>query len=74
MTSQARILSNQNNSKRSTGPRTPEGKQRSSMNALKHGLRAETVLLPTEDADAFDDMLAEWNDEWKPPTGEAVAL
>jgi hypothetical protein len=39
------------------------------MNALKHGLRAETVLLPTEDADAFDAMLAEWNDEWKPPTG-----
>jgi hypothetical protein len=69
MTSQARIISNQKNAKRSSGPKTPEGKERSKMNALKHGLRAETILLPTENADEFDDMLAEFMDEWKPPTG-----
>src|SRR5262249_7448563 len=30
--------------KRGGGPRTPEGKDRSRRNALKHGLRAEVVL------------------------------
>jgi hypothetical protein len=69
MTTQARISANQNNAKLSTGPKSPEGKERSRMNALKHGLRAETIVLPTEDPAAFDDMLAEWIDEWKPPTG-----
>lgn len=37
----------------STGPRTPEGKARSSMNALKHGLAAKTPLIPGEDAEEF---------------------
>jgi len=37
----------------STGPRTEEGKAISSMNALKHGLTAITVLLPGEDPAAY---------------------
>jgi hypothetical protein len=69
MTSPARISANQDNAKHSTGPRSPEGKERSKMNALKHGLRAETIVLPTEDPAEFDAMLGEWMDEWDPPTG-----
>src|SRR4051812_33616331 len=38
------------NARKSTGPKTPEGKARSSKNALKHGLRAEAFALPNEDA------------------------
>jgi hypothetical protein len=37
------------NSRKSTGPRTPEGKDRSRFNATKHGLTARSVLLPGED-------------------------
>ena len=36
------------------GPKTPEGKARSSMNALKHGLRSKRfLLLPEEDPEDF---------------------
>ena len=40
----------QSNVPKKRGPNTPEGKARSSMNALKHGLRARTFgILPEED-------------------------
>jgi hypothetical protein len=52
--SNARAEARRRNGARSRGPRTPEGKARSSRNALKHGLRAEEhVVLPDEDAAGF---------------------
>ncbi len=39
-----KLAANQRNAQRSTGPRTVEGKRRSSMNALRHGLLAEGVI------------------------------
>lgn len=38
---------------KSQGPRSPEGKARSRMNALKHGMTARIPLLPGEDEAAF---------------------
>ena len=49
MTSLRKIESNRRNALRSTGPRTLEGKQRSSQNARRHGLTAEAVCEPFED-------------------------
>ena len=40
---------NKQNAQHSTGPRTDEGKQRSSQNALKHGLRSKHPVIPGED-------------------------
>lgn len=50
--SKAKLLANGTNAQLSTGPTSPEGKARSSLNALKTGLTGRTVLLPTEDAAA----------------------
>ena len=49
MTSKKQIAANRRNAGKSTGPRTPEGKAKVSMNAVKHGLTAESVLIPGED-------------------------
>src|SRR3954467_3831763 len=46
--SEARIRANQANSRSSTGPTTPSGKERSRQNAVTHSLRAETVALPDD--------------------------
>ena len=40
-----RALINRANAQRSTGPKTEEGKQRSSLNALRHGLTGQTIIL-----------------------------
>jgi hypothetical protein len=52
MASKQKIVANQANAKKSTGPRSAEGKAVSRMNALQHGIVAGTVpLLPWEDPD-----------------------
>ncbi len=61
--SPARLASNRANALRSTGPRTPEGKERSRGNAFKHGMAGEGIALPTEDqaevARVFDQLREE---------------
>ena len=54
MPTQAQIRANRENAKKSTGPRTPEGKARTAKNALKHGLLAEDAVIPGEDPAKFD--------------------
>jgi hypothetical protein len=48
MTTEAQVRRNIQNAKHSIGPRTEEGKRKSRMNAIKHGLAAQVVLLPEE--------------------------
>lgn len=54
MTSRRQIEANRLNAERSTGPRTPDGKERVASNALKHGLTGKRVVLPNEDPEEFD--------------------
>ena len=53
MATEAQIKANQENAKKSTGPLTEEGKQRSSMNAMKHGIFSTIPLLPGENLEQF---------------------
>src|SRR5580658_7446095 len=66
MTPLDRTNINRENATHSTGPKTPEGKQRSSLNALRHGLTGQTVLLPGEDPNLFQDFCASYHQQYKP--------
>ena len=54
MPSDAQLNANRANSQKSTGPKTEEGKAKSSLNAVKTGLTGRTVLLPGDDLDAYN--------------------
>jgi hypothetical protein len=53
MTSFRQFEANRRNARKSTGPITQEGKQRSRCNAVRHGLTAETVIGALEDAEDY---------------------
>ncbi len=57
---------NRRNAQKSTGPKTPEGKAAVSMNALRHGLRARSVVLPREDRQEFNQLCDDLDVEWHP--------
>jgi hypothetical protein len=61
-----RAAINRANSEHSTGPRTAAGKQRSSLNALRHGLTGHVVVLPTEDQTAYQRHLLRFVDQFRP--------
>ena len=54
MTTEAQTEANRANAQKSTGPRTPEGKEKAAQNALKHGLLAKEAVVVGEDFDQFD--------------------
>ncbi|MEE8436202.1 MAG: hypothetical protein V3S64_15560 [bacterium] len=66
MTSKKQIEANRRNAKKSTGPKTEEGKARSSMNALKHGLTSQRVWLNEEEKKDFHEFRLGLLDELEP--------
>src|SRR6202790_1525841 len=60
------FAANRRNAQKSTGPKTPEGKAAVSMNSLRHGLRARTVVLPGEDLHEFQQLCDDLEVEWQP--------
>jgi hypothetical protein len=69
-----RAATNRANSQHSTGPRTEPGKQRSSLNALRHGLTARTAVLPNEDPEAYQRHIQQFLDEYQPATPSETQL
>jgi hypothetical protein len=70
----ARIAANRINAQMSTGPRTPEGPAVSSVNALKHGLTGNTVLLASDDAQACQQRLDTYVEQYRALTLEERRL
>ncbi|MEW4567585.1 hypothetical protein AB1L88_06920 [Tautonia sp. JC769] len=69
-----RAEANRLNARKSTGPKTVEGKARSRRNALRHGLAAE-VLVPDADRTAVAAAIAEWNEEvWPENVAERAVV
>jgi hypothetical protein len=54
------------NGAKSHGPKTEAGRRRSSQNALKHGLTAQSVVLPSEDPAEFQLLLTSYLDQFQP--------
>ena len=72
MTSE-KAQANRQNALKSTGPKTPEGKDAVRLNAMKHGLLCQEVLLPGEDEEALRELSEHLWTELK-PVGEMENL
>jgi hypothetical protein len=68
MATQAQVNANQANSQKSTGPKTEEGKARSSKNRLSHGFASSTRFVPGEDPEKFNLLLDDLISEYQPAT------
>ena len=66
MRTSAQTRANRANARLSTGPTSPQGKQRSSLNAIRHGLTAQAVVMPSEDIAAYQRLTASYFDDLKP--------
>jgi hypothetical protein len=66
MQSSARLEANRANAQLSTGPRSEEGKRKSSLNAVKTALTGVTVLLPADDAAEYQRHIALYEKELQP--------
>ncbi len=74
MRSEKQREASRTNGAKSRGPKSPEGKAVSKFNGLKHGLRAEHVILPGEDPAAFEAERQGWIDDWKPKSHTRAVL
>ena len=66
MATRRQLEANRLNARKSTGPRTPEGKARSRRNAITHGLTARDVVLAHEDPARFEALCEELRLRFKP--------
>ncbi len=74
MSTLRQIEANRRNAQKSTGPTSVTGKAISSMNALKTGIHAKSLLLPTEKLADLEQLIDEWYQRHNPTTPEARSL
>src|ERR1700722_4461006 len=66
MATAAQIEANRRNSRRSTGPRSDSGKNKSRFNSLDHGCRANILVLPSEEFAEYENQSRAWKLSFKP--------
>jgi len=74
MATRKQIAANRRNAKKSTGPRTPEGKAVIRFNALRHGLRAVADLQPAESWQELIEIRSRLLQAWQPQTRDQYRL
>jgi hypothetical protein len=74
MPSKKQIDANRLNAQKSTGPRSPEGKARSSMNALKSGIDAKSQVIRGEFEADLEALTSQYHDRFLPTTPEQRML
>ncbi len=74
MSTDAQIRANRANAQLSTGPSSSEGKAKCSLNAVQTGLTGRTVLLPDEDAAAYEAHVASFFKTHQPSGDEERRL
>jgi hypothetical protein len=74
MATDRQIQANRANSKKSTGPKTPEGKRNASKNGTLHRLLSETVVLKGESLRRFNDLAASLILQFEPRNPAEAAL
>ena len=74
MSTLRQIEANRRNAQKSTGPTSVTGKAASSMNALKSGIHAKSLLLPSEKLADLELLIEEYYNHHNPTTPEARAL
>lgn len=72
--SPSRLQANRANAQLSTGPKSPDGKEKSSLNAVKTGLTGRTVLLPSDDAVVYREHVQRFLNRYEPATDEEREL
>lgn len=70
VTSRKSLTANRRNAAKSTGPTTPEGKDRVSQNAIRHGFYSDRAVLTggivPEDQEEFDTLLEQFYADFQP--------
>jgi hypothetical protein len=74
MASQKQLAANRLNARKSTGPRSVEGKARASMNALKTGIDARSQVIRGEDPEALEELVTDYHGRFQPITPEQRML
>jgi hypothetical protein len=66
MLSEKQLEANRANAQKSTGPKSEAGKQRSRLNAFKHGLSSQVFIMPEEEVEEFNQFAQEIVDSFAP--------
>jgi hypothetical protein len=66
MATNAQILANRLNSQKSTGPSSVEGRAAARFNALKHGMDAQSPIIPGEDPAELDALAHDYHLQFRP--------
>ncbi len=74
MSSLRQIEANRRNALKSTGPTSVAGKAASSMNGLKTGIHAKSLILPSEKLADLEQLIEEYYDHHQPASPEARLL